>query len=587
MKTKKRTIYNALPIVAAAYAERFGVKVAMGNDTAYTDGQTIVVPNIPEDYPHMEAVWGYLAHEAAHVRFTDFSVNRWKGLHAELSNILEDSRIEREMIQLYPGTAHTLNEVARYMGNAGHYQHVTNELPAASIFTGYCLYWLQTELVGQEAVRPFLETATPAFEQAFPKGVVVRLSALLRKAAKLSSTAEAVALAEDIIKMLEEERDKEEQQGNAPESSPSSNQNTDPQQGQGDGQGDGGDNGTQDSQGDGQDQKMEPHGQSDATGQSQANGAQPGDPTQNQTTGSGGTNGSDVLQQVLSAGDDELLGDAHESLKQEMVNAAEKSGDNSVQTVVDSQESPCHRYLTNGLLDEVKSTTSKIRAQLFGLVQASQRSGFHTKRSGKHLDVARLHRVTTGDSRIFRRTTDRKQPNTAVHILVDMSGSMDSAVAGQKTAAEVAREAALSIGLALEAIHGVNPAITFFCGGQAKPVISIVKHGESVRGKALNFGVRADGGTPMAKAIWHAAFALSKCREERKMMVVITDGSPNNPASCPPIIKLCEDSSVDMVGIGVGTDSVKRYFSKSIVIEDCADLKSTLFALMEQSLTAA
>lgn len=66
--SKKRTIYSALPIVAAAYGEKLGVKVAIGNDTAYTDGKTIVVPNIPDDYPNMDAVWGYLAHEAAHVR---------------------------------------------------------------------------------------------------------------------------------------------------------------------------------------------------------------------------------------------------------------------------------------------------------------------------------------------------------------------------------------------------------------------------------------------------------------------------------------------------------------------------------------
>ncbi|YBQ82567.1 hypothetical protein ACOP3E_25135 (plasmid) [Escherichia coli] len=59
--SKKRTIYSALPIVAAAYGEKLGVKVAIGNDDAYTDGKTIVVPNIPDDYPNMDAVWGYLA----------------------------------------------------------------------------------------------------------------------------------------------------------------------------------------------------------------------------------------------------------------------------------------------------------------------------------------------------------------------------------------------------------------------------------------------------------------------------------------------------------------------------------------------
>ncbi|KOE89724.1 hypothetical protein ACS91_10020, partial (plasmid) [Vibrio parahaemolyticus] len=100
--SKKRTVYNALPIVAAAYGEKFGVKVALGSDTASTDGQTIVIPNVPDDYPNMDAVWGYLAHEAAHVRFTDFNVERRRGLHAHLTNVIEDCRIERAMPGVYP-----------------------------------------------------------------------------------------------------------------------------------------------------------------------------------------------------------------------------------------------------------------------------------------------------------------------------------------------------------------------------------------------------------------------------------------------------------------------------------------------------
>ncbi|MCU2740407.1 VWA domain-containing protein, partial [Enterobacter hormaechei subsp. xiangfangensis] len=206
--SKKHTIYSALPIVAAAYGEKLGVKVAIGNDDAYTDGKTIVVPNIPDDYPHMDAVWGYLAHEAAHVRFTDFGVERRRGLHAELSNILEDCRIERAMMELFPGTSQTLNEVARYMAQAGHYEHVTDKEAPASILTGFCLYWLQTKAVGQSVLQPYLDSATSVFERVFPQGVVVRLNALLRKAVNTKSTAEVTSLADKIIKMIEEEKEK-------------------------------------------------------------------------------------------------------------------------------------------------------------------------------------------------------------------------------------------------------------------------------------------------------------------------------------------------------------------------------------------
>ncbi|MFC6674306.1 hypothetical protein [Marinobacterium aestuariivivens] len=208
--SKRKTIYSALPIVAAAYGEKFGVKVAIGGDTAYTDGKTIVVPKIPDNYPNMDAVWGYLAHEAGHVRFTDFTVNRRPGLHADLSNVFEDCRIERGMIGIYPGTAQTLSEVARYMAQAGHYQHVTKDSSPASILEGFCLYWLQSQAVGQTVLQPYLDSAKVALEETFPRGVVVRLNALLRKVVDAQSTAEAVALTEEVMKMLEEEKEKEE-----------------------------------------------------------------------------------------------------------------------------------------------------------------------------------------------------------------------------------------------------------------------------------------------------------------------------------------------------------------------------------------
>ena len=80
---KRNTVFGALPIVAAHYGATFGVKVKVGGSTAATDGDTIVVPNVPETYPKA-VLWGYLTHEAAHVRLTDFSVWRTAAASGEL-----------------------------------------------------------------------------------------------------------------------------------------------------------------------------------------------------------------------------------------------------------------------------------------------------------------------------------------------------------------------------------------------------------------------------------------------------------------------------------------------------------------------
>jgi cobaltochelatase CobT len=68
-----QTLNNAFPIVAAALGNKFGVRVMIGGEDAYTDGSTINLPayNL-EDPSYKDVAWGYLAHEAAHVRFTEF-----------------------------------------------------------------------------------------------------------------------------------------------------------------------------------------------------------------------------------------------------------------------------------------------------------------------------------------------------------------------------------------------------------------------------------------------------------------------------------------------------------------------------------
>ena len=83
------SLIKALPIVAAVYAERFGVPVHVGGSQACTDGRSVRLPLLPLGDPAAleqaaallgppftgpaalpvrrfleEALWGYLAHEA-------------------------------------------------------------------------------------------------------------------------------------------------------------------------------------------------------------------------------------------------------------------------------------------------------------------------------------------------------------------------------------------------------------------------------------------------------------------------------------------------------------------------------------------
>ena len=272
--------------------------------------------------------------------------------------------------------------------------------------------------------------------------------------------------------------------------------------------------------------------------------------------------------------------------------AADTNSHGAVISIPKAEETLPNKKGGGLVLKDVISTSNRIVSKLQGLVQASRRRTGKVGRKGRSINSSRLTRILSGDTRIFNSKSDRREPNTAVHLLVDMSGSMTNDVVDHKsgcvrTYSDVAQRAAVAIGLALEVIPGVSPAITAFGSCLTNPVRSIIKHGESVKRQPEKLAVSHGGFTPLAEAMWYAAFELSKVREDRKMVVVITDGEPDCSLSFRESIEMCEQRGVEMVGIGIVNPSIKHYIKNSIVINDINDLQGTLFDLVGQSLVSA
>ena len=222
-----------------------------------------------------------------------------------------------------------------------------------------------------------------------------------------------------------------------------------------------------------------------------------------------------------------------------------------------------------------------------GLVQSEKRNGSRTTRSGNRIQSTRLTRARLGDTRIFKKRVEKQAVNTAVHLLVDMSYSMRFPLEGGAVPYKVANEASLAIATALEGIHGVNPAVTYFRGHGTSPVISAIKHGQCVANNTEKFRCLPDGTTPMAEAVWYAGFELLQQREEKKLVVVVTDGEPDSDVAMMDVVARCEASGIELIGIGIGSDSIKSFVKKSTVISRVEDLPKTLFTLIGDSLTKA
>ncbi|WP_166256051.1 cobaltochelatase CobT-related protein [Marinobacter salicampi] len=628
-------ISRSIPIVATAYARKFGIKIGIGGGEAFTDGDHIQLPSIPEDYPYKDALWGFLAHEASHVRYTDFGVEAPNDYHHSLMNSLEDGRIELKFIREYPGAKETLDEALRLFVFQGKMEKPDGSEHPAQILSAYVLYWVRNQWRGQTILNDQYAAAAQAMDTVFPADVLAKLNVILAGAPNLQSTSDVKAMVDTILELFKDEAPEEQ-----PDEKPDENAEKQPEKGDSDsndqdgdskdsGNGDSGDDqddsksgssgSNSDQKGDGEsgqdgqggssgDKSESNDGQSGSSGgsgqndkdqssrdQKPADGS--GDQNGQQSAGSGQPSGSGQAGQQGGPGSGGQKGqnlrlvqegtakhaapDVFGEIKEDLQTVAKGNPKKNVLLPPDAVPvGSLSEAQANELETRARSTTVALRKQLMALVQSKDKVQKRYDKQGLKVASNRLSGVTGGDFRIFRREKRTKKVNTAVHVLLDASGSMR----GEEII--VANEAALAIAQALEAIPRVSVAVTAFQGGVASPVFEMLKHNQTARANAGRFAVGASGGTPLAPALWHAARDLCSRREERKIVMVITDGMPAMPDETKHVISLMQRSGYEVVGVGIGTNIVGSFISDHCVIQNASDLKHSLFDIFRKKLAA-
>ncbi|NOS74916.1 MAG: VWA domain-containing protein, partial [Methyloglobulus sp.] len=293
------------------------------------------------------------------------------------------------------------------------------------------------------------------------------------------------------------------------------------------------------------------------------------------------------LASVLSASDDDVPDNVFEAAKQLLGSQPVNSYDENVHMPV-AMDPDLNPAIGNALMNKVLGNSGKIRASLQGLVQSSRCDRPVNKRSGNRIDGRRLSRLSQGDSRVFKRRSHKQAPNTAIHLLVDGSTSMADRAPNNPNHSliELAMESAMALALALEGISGVNPAVTRFPYNDTGNVVPLLKHSQKVRLNAPKFAPIVSGGTPLHTALWYAASSVLATREERKIIMVLTDGQPDDLDLTKAIIKRCEATGIELVGVGVCFDT-SHLFDRSICINDVSELRSEMFRISRDLLLAA
>lgn len=606
MGNRAQGILGSLPILAVAYGRRHGVEVIIGGNDACTDGKTIRIPALPLDCDEAletEAL-GYLHHETGHIEFTDIDQYQMAETPFIVSILqgIEDVRMEAARNAKYVGSHLTLSRLVKHGVAKGWWgtPETIDHWPPQDVLSFGILMKLRNEVLQQ----PCAEIATLLWERVnslLGDAGTIKLEALLGLVNDLDCTADSLALSRRIATMIEDTaREPESPQQSSP--SNDSSQSNDPNQAN---NGDGQSGGSQSQQG--QDQSGTRAGQRQETGEQsgqgkskQKRGKEASKKRDGQPDGDAGGGGSpqgspegkspdrDALSNALSASADQckstdlgttlgkaLSKTAAQAVAQDKVNEQVETGNTSVAGPVDKPLGVTKRQsIGQGELPEVLASSQQLRTRLAAVLQAQARAKVTHRLTGNRIDGKVIHRLFTNNSRLFKHKEVKRKVNTAGMLLLDKSISMNDG--GRMT---VARKAALATCSGVSQIPGCKIAAAAF------PEIEILKDfEESERSSAGRFVINAGGGTPMGKAMVWAATRLAARREERKFLIVVTDGAPGDKELVKRMIKMYAQAGIEVIGVGIKTQAVHGLFPTAVVIDDLNQLAPALFGVLQHKL---
>ena len=287
----------------------------------------------------------------------------------------------------------------------------------------------------------------------------------------------------------------------------------------------------------------------------------------------------DGIKQLLKASDGDLPDGLGERVAGELEGAAPGNPMRGLSVAV---ESPKHfSALEDGDISKVKRTSTALHARLHSLLQSKTLVRRTGSRHGK-LDTGKLYKINHS-AKIFLRNGERQGINTAIHILLDCSSSMRNKM-------ELASQSCFGIANSLHKINGISVGVTAFPADSVlnkvcSTVCPMLKHGENLH---TNFNLRPSGSTPMGEAIWWTLQQCYPLKENRKIILIITDGKPDSVENTEKAIEHGKRLGFEFYGIGINNSNIMSILpGTSKFITKLEELAPTMFKLLQDAMLKA
>ena len=567
---RNRDVLNSLPMLASVLGDQYGIEVRIGGSEAKTDGKTIYLPSLPLncDLDLLALARGYLDHEAAHIRHTDFKAvktTRMNPVTFNFFNTLEDWRIEQRLAAIFPGCRQNLHWLIRRLfleDKTGKSSGEDAQSPALLILKYVLLTvraWDVPELSGR------VSKIGQSLDQHFP-GLRIQMDGILKEVqASCPDTKAAIAYAQQLAACLQDWQTQnsveEEQQDSPPDENQPAVKVAGNQQ----------DNGkaSQNQEGESEKGGKENGEQSESASDAQQAGSVDKAAAVSPKKASEELGSLFVIDSAqLPKGTGELVS---ESLEEQ---ACKNQGDGI--NVAIRGRMHLEPLSPEDKLEALQASIA-LRTRFSSLLQTQTQRRCQLARKGR-LNPTSLYRLSVGNPRVFQKEGNHTGLDTAVHVLLDASGSM------RGEPMRLASLACYAVGKALEHAKGISVGITAFpaFSAQSEAVYPIIEHGQPLTD---NFQISADYDTPLAEALWWTLQVLVKRQERRKLLLILTDGQPNTWDPSVEVLRQITRVGIEVYGVGLNDCNIEKLLpGRSKIIHRLTELAPVMFDFLQRSI---
>ena len=606
-KVRSEHLQGELSVTAGVFSKNDDLEVVFQGDTAQTNGSTVILPSLPHhtyvSRKTVDIARGYVKHEAGHVQHSDMpAISRMireseaigNKMLPNIANALEDVWLERRVKAEYAGansslmaTTTAVNEEFLKQYESWTPEERTEKMADESFVGAVALTWEGRKGYGEETNTKCLDL--------LPDSVRNKLAPRIKALNDCRNSEDVIALARMIDKDIREDVGKKK-----PSDKPGLGKPCEEgEEGEGKGKGKGEAKDDSETKGEGKgDERTKEGGEKEA--EEEGGGDQGYVPldTKDMYDGSLAKMVADVLRhdskpqpgeeywRPFSTEDDRIITRHNDRTK--------RNGQKSV-----------YKAIVKGMGSKLNAMQRKLEASLAAQLDRD----WETEQLSGRLDNRRLVPAYNCTPTVYKTRLPTPEIDTAVTLLVDLSGSM----CGNKL--NLAREVCVSLLECLDRLGTSTEVIGFRTGrGMVRGATYDDRYDKKwSRTGALDhhiyksFNERLsdakctfsamlnDGGGANSdgESLDLARERLVTQVEERKIMIVLSDGWPTGcGGTCDPnqhlrnAVERCRKDKIDCVGIGIMSEAVKEFYPAFTVCESLEDLPKSVIQEVGQLLVS-